>query len=90
MHTLAAHPRFATPLHHGDLLAQDPVAGGAGALRALTLIIIIVLVLLALRSVGRALEPIIALARTFVAASLAAVLMLAALVLVVVVTVGYV
>jgi hypothetical protein len=54
------------------------------------MIIVVMLVVLVLRTVGRALAPIVELARTFVAASLAAALTLAALVLVVVIAVSYV
>jgi hypothetical protein len=72
------------------LLAQDTIAGSEGSIRILTIGIVVVLVVFALRTVGRALEPIVELARSFVAASMAVLLMLAALVLAVVVAVGYV
>jgi hypothetical protein len=92
MHTISPHAWIARPPQpvSAVLLAQEPLAGSDRAARTLTMIIVVMLVVLVLRTVGRALAPIVELARTFVAASLAAALTLAALVLVVVIAVSYV
>lgn len=91
MPTLAPATLLASPPDQVSatfLLTQGPPAGSDRAVRVLILAIVVVLVVLALRTVGRAVAPILQLAQSFVAVSLAAVLMLAALVLVVVVAVG--
>jgi hypothetical protein len=91
MHTLSPFAWTASSPQTGYavVLSQEPIGGGDRAVRTLTMIIIVVLVVLTLQTVGRALAPIVELARIFVAASLAAVLILAALVLVVVVAIDY-
>lgn len=91
MHTLTPAGWFASARDPANLLLQapEPLADGDRTIRVLTLLIVVVLVAFAVRTVGQALAPVIELARTFMAASIATVLMLAALVVAVVVAVGY-
>lgn len=91
MHTLAPTAWLASPHDQAFLLLQapEPLAGGDRTIRVLTLLIVAILVVFAVRSVGQAVAPVIELARTFIAASIATLLVLAALVVAVVVAVGY-
>lgn len=92
MHTLAPTAWLASPHDRAFVLLQapEPLAGGDRAIRVLTLLLVAVLVAFAVRAVGQAMAPVIELARTFMAASIATVLLLAALVLVVAVAFSHV
>lgn len=82
---LLAYPAGTAAADPGSV---EALAISDGATRALLLVLVVILVALALRAVARTLAPIADLVRTFVSASLAAVLVLVALLLVAVVAVG--